>query len=310
MMVSLRKGFSMLSLRPRYFLSWVLMILMIGWGLLTHAGSLTRSELGGEQLRRQITEAIQTEDWEDALRMTEVWIQIEPEPTQELLDFRASLERKVMLSHLFPLPTPLPRIPFLVSPFQGVFPLTNGFDHDATSGKIVTLSGQELSPGSLCGQTDNHSGYDWSMPIGTVIQAVAPGRVTVARSEWLSDCPLLQKPTQGLWIRMIHDWGEHQWESVYVHLSRIDVTEGQRVNAGDAIGLSGNSGCSTGPHLHFEIRQFAPRASRLPAKDIISIPTDPYGWLGENEDPWQISNIWLWKPGHFPTLDPCLQIQK
>jgi murein DD-endopeptidase MepM/ murein hydrolase activator NlpD len=277
---------------------------------LTDAQSLTRSHPGGEQLRRQITEAIQAEEWDHALRMAEVWIQIEPEPTQDLLDFRDSLARKVMLSHLFPLPTPLPKIPFLVAPFQGSFPLTNGFDHDPSLGQITTLSGQVLSPGSLCAQTDNHVGYDWSMPIGTVVQAVASGRVTVARSEWLSDCPLLQKPTQGLWIRIRHDWGEQQWESVYVHLSQIDVVEGQSVNLGDPIGLSGNSGCSTGPHLHFEIRQFAPRTPRFPAKEVVSIPMDPYGWFGEAPDPWLISNIWLWRPGQFPSLDPCLQVKR
>jgi murein DD-endopeptidase MepM/ murein hydrolase activator NlpD len=42
---------------------------------------------------------------------------------------------------------------------------------------------------------------------------------------------------------------------MYGHLSRIIVTDGQNVDAGQVIGLSGNSGRSTAPHLHFEIRQ-------------------------------------------------------
>jgi murein DD-endopeptidase len=54
----------------------------------------------------------------------------------------------------------------------------------------------------------------------------------------------------GSWIRIRHSGDIH---SSYAHLSRIDVSPGQTVRAGQRIGVSGNSGRSTGPHLHFRI---------------------------------------------------------
>jgi len=56
----------------------------------------------------------------------------------------------------------------------------------------------------------------------------------------------------GKFVRLHHDNG---YESVYVHLSAVDVTAGQKVNAGGKLGTSGNSGgASEGPHLHFGYR--------------------------------------------------------
>jgi murein DD-endopeptidase len=60
----------------------------------------------------------------------------------------------------------------------------------------------------------------------------------------------------GYWIRIRHTG---TMRSSYAHLSRIDVNPGQAVRAGQRIGVSGNSGRSTGPHLHFSLsRQPSP----------------------------------------------------
>jgi murein DD-endopeptidase MepM/ murein hydrolase activator NlpD len=56
----------------------------------------------------------------------------------------------------------------------------------------------------------------------------------------------------GHFVIIDHDGG---YQSVYGHLNEILVSEGQMVDAGEVIALSGNSGISTGPHLHFEIRR-------------------------------------------------------
>jgi murein DD-endopeptidase MepM/ murein hydrolase activator NlpD len=92
-----------------------------------------------------------------------------------------------------------------------------------------------------------------------------------------------------------------RWETLYTHLSRIDVREGEWVEAGDPIGLSGNSGCSTGPHLHFEVRRFTHTNNQDP------VPIDPYGWLGVGPDPWALHpdgavSLFLWKAGQAPPL--------
>ncbi|HRW49047.1 MAG TPA: M23 family metallopeptidase, partial [Caldilinea sp.] len=54
----------------------------------------------------------------------------------------------------------------------------------------------------------------------------------------------------GNYVLLRHPWGE----SIYAHLSGVDVSQGQQLAAGQGIGRSGNTGGSTGPHLHFAIR--------------------------------------------------------
>ena len=61
-----------------------------------------------------------------------------------------------------------------------------------------------------------------------------------------------EDPEYGVFVLLTHP---EEYQTMYGHLSRIIVTAGQEVEAGQVIGLSGNSGRSTAPHLHFEIRQ-------------------------------------------------------
>lgn len=86
-----------------------------------------------------------------------------------------------------------------------------------------------------------HAGIDLAGPIGMDVHAPADG--TVVEAGWENG--------YGQMIRIQHDYGI---STVYGHLSRILVHEGQKVSRGDLIGDSGDSGRSTGPHLHYEIR--------------------------------------------------------
>ncbi len=86
-----------------------------------------------------------------------------------------------------------------------------------------------------------HEGTDMAGPIGTPIYATADGVVTFAG--WSSG--------YGRLIKIQHDFGI---ETRFGHLNDIKVSVGQRVSLGDRIGDMGNSGRSTGPHLHYEIR--------------------------------------------------------
>ena len=83
---------------------------------------------------------------------------------------------------------------------------------------------------------------DFPQPIGTPVIAVAAGVVIDARDGW----------NGGYGNRVIIDHGNAK--TVYAHLSAILAVEGQRVSQGETIGLVGNTGRSTGPHLHLEIR--------------------------------------------------------
>jgi len=86
-----------------------------------------------------------------------------------------------------------------------------------------------------------HQGIDVSLPSGTPLYAVFDGKVRVS----------LSMRGYGNLIIIRHNNGT---ETFYAHMSRRDVNTGDIVRAGDVIGLSGNTGRSTGPHLHFETR--------------------------------------------------------
>ncbi len=91
-----------------------------------------------------------------------------------------------------------------------------------------------------------HSGQDFAVPVGTKVKAAAAGVVVKAGGNGGGD-----GPAYGNAIVVKHARGTY---SQYAHLSRIQVKVGQRVAAGQRIALSGNTGNSSGPHLHFEIR--------------------------------------------------------
>lgn len=86
-----------------------------------------------------------------------------------------------------------------------------------------------------------HNGIDIPVPVGTQIVAVKDGKVITAGE------------LGNAGITVIIDHGENV-QSRYYHLSKLNVKTGQRVARGELIGESGNTGRSTGPHLHFEIR--------------------------------------------------------
>lgn len=87
-----------------------------------------------------------------------------------------------------------------------------------------------------------HAGIDLAVPEGTRVCAAAPGRVVTAGWEG------------GFGFLVVLDHGDG-YTTYYGHLSRILVQVGQYVEIGEVIALSGNTGLSTGPHLHFEIRR-------------------------------------------------------
>jgi murein DD-endopeptidase MepM/ murein hydrolase activator NlpD len=100
-----------------------------------------------------------------------------------------------------------------------------------------------------------HTGIDIPAPIGTDVLAAGAGKIVWAGYGLFRG---VKDPTDpyGLAVTIKHDFG-FQGEvlyTVYGHLSRIDVAVGQYVQAGDPIGLVGQTGKVTGPHLHFEVR--------------------------------------------------------
>ncbi|MDH2387544.1 M23 family metallopeptidase [Streptomyces sp. HNM0663] len=95
--------------------------------------------------------------------------------------------------------------------------------------------------------SSNHSGQDFAVPVGTKVSAVGSGTVVKAGPNGAGD-----GPAYGNAVVIKHD---NDTYSQYAHLSRVDVKPGQKVKVGQRIALSGNTGNSSGPHLHFEIRK-------------------------------------------------------
>lgn len=108
-----------------------------------------------------------------------------------------------------------------------------------SGGRLTSNFGSRNAPTK--GASTNHKGIDWAVPIGTAVVASNTG--TVVQAGWLSG--------YGYAVYINHADGR---QTRYGHLSKVLVKVGQTVEQGQRIALSGNTGRSTGPHLHFEIR--------------------------------------------------------
>ncbi|MFZ3472014.1 M23 family metallopeptidase [Streptomyces sp. 4.24] len=107
-----------------------------------------------------------------------------------------------------------------------------------------TLSATFGKGGSMW--SHKHSGQDFAVPVGTPVDAVSAGTVVKAGPNGGGD-----GPAYGNAIVIKH---ANNTYSQYAHLSKIQVKIGQKVSKDTQIALSGNTGNSSGPHLHFEIR--------------------------------------------------------
>ncbi|MFG1672479.1 M23 family metallopeptidase [Streptomyces sp. Y7] len=113
--------------------------------------------------------------------------------------------------------------------------------------KKYTKSASFAQAGGMWQST--HSGQDFAVPTGTQVVAAHGGTVVKVGGNGAGD-----GPAYGNAIVIKHGNGTF---SQYAHLSRIDVKIGQVVKTGQKIAKSGNTGNSSGPHLHFEIRKTA-----------------------------------------------------
>ncbi|MER5442243.1 M23 family metallopeptidase [Streptomyces sp. NPDC002790] len=111
------------------------------------------------------------------------------------------------------------------------------------------------SQGGSMWASGHHSGQDFAVSTGTDVMAAHSGTVVKAGGNGAGD-----GPAYGNAIVIKHGNGTY---SQYAHLSRIDVKVGDTVTTGDHIAKSGDTGNSSGPHLHFEIRKTADYGSAI-----------------------------------------------
>lgn len=104
--------------------------------------------------------------------------------------------------------------------------------------EITSTFGMQRNPAT--NEVELHRGIDFLCPVGTPVHATDYGRVQVSGTN----------RGYGTYIIIEHEDG---FETRYAHLSSAAVSVGDVVLSGDRIGASGNSGLSSGPHLHYEI---------------------------------------------------------
>ncbi|HEY9288220.1 MAG TPA: peptidoglycan DD-metalloendopeptidase family protein [Candidatus Dormibacteraeota bacterium] len=191
---------------------------------------------------------------------------------------------------------------FITRPYLGLHPAVSIFDHcnpdysidgricDSGGGVAVSSNGVDPSfskgyaytrGGSDYVYYDGHNGWDLPLVYENV-RAAAGGTVALAGTDSANPCfgnTIVVNHSNGLSTR-------------YAHLNAIYVSVGQSVDRGQVIAQSGNTGCSTGPHLHFGVY-------------ITSSWTaiDPFGWTGPaGADPWPSDMGDLWLTGN--PMDP------
>lgn len=121
----------------------------------------------------------------------------------------------------------------------------------------VPVSAQWGVPGGWA--AGHHTGVDFAAPVGTPVRSVGAGRVELAG----------ESGSYGKAVIVHMEDGKHV---LFAHLSAIAVEQGQSVEAGTRVGDSGNTGRSTGPHLHFEVRN----------KPEYGTEVDPLPYLAEH----------------------------
>jgi prepilin-type processing-associated H-X9-DG protein len=190
---------------------------------------------------------------------------------------------------------------FLTRPYTTWHDITSVFDHCSpdytTDGRVcefdgsVGLRSNGVDPSFSLGyaQTpggrnylyyDGHNGWDYSMYYENVL-AAGPGTVTLAGQDSVNPC-------FGQTVLIDHGNG---FTTRYAHLSAVFVNVGEIVTRGQVIANSGNTGCSSGPHLHFGVYINSSWTA-----------VDPWGWIGAGADPWPADpqNLWLTGYAQFP----------
>ncbi len=188
-----------------------------------------------------------------------------------------------------PAPTdwPAPAEPFLHYPLDRPVRITSFFDHEApflrANGSLTSFWGRREAFLSY----DGHTGWDYgSFPPDQVLAAAAGTVVFAGNSD--DGCAT---PARAV----IVDHG-NGYRTLYWHLDGLAVATGDEVGRGEVLGVSGSSGCVTGPHLHFQVQYLG--------RDI-----DPFGWCGVEPDPWAMNaagqqSHWLWADMPSPCAPP------
>lgn len=100
-----------------------------------------------------------------------------------------------------------------------------------------------------------HRAIDFRANIGTPVYASEAGKVVALKYGWKTGNSKIGVGSYGNYVKLLHNskYKGRTVHTLYAHLDRVTVRNGDYVNEGDIIGYTGNTGNSTGPHLHYEV---------------------------------------------------------
>jgi len=137
------------------------------------------------------------------------------------------------------------------------------YTYSATTGAIRWPFPYAVPISSPFGPRDGgfHNGTDFNPGAGAPIYAIADGIATIS----------IEDNTYGQHVILAHNINGQRVDTLYAHMisTSSPIVAGQQVRVGDFLGLVGDTGISTGPHLHFEVR-------------LDGVPVDPFAWLQAN----------------------------
>lgn len=121
----------------------------------------------------------------------------------------------------------------MLASIPAIIPIERGIE------RVISGFGYRIHP--IYKTMRMHTGVDFSAPTGTPIYATGNGIITKAGRN---------RHGYGIMVRIDHGYG---YKTLYAHMSKINVRQGQQVQRGEIIGYVGNTGISTAPHLHYEV---------------------------------------------------------
>jgi murein DD-endopeptidase MepM/ murein hydrolase activator NlpD len=168
---------------------------------------------------------------------------------------------------------PLYPVPWALSPYDHFyFTRPIAADQKNWPNPDYRYGGVFFKPGTV------HTGIDIPADLDTPVLAAGPGEVVWAGLGLYTNDPNNQDDPYGLAVVIRHDFGYHDQTlyTVYAHLSQVNVVPGQWLQTGDSLGEVGETGFTTGPHLHFEVRLGEDRYYNTTNPEIWLSP--PHGW--------------------------------
>jgi murein DD-endopeptidase MepM/ murein hydrolase activator NlpD len=151
---------------------------------------------------------------------------------QESIDLKIPIAGKSELFHFFPGAD--------FTPTERAFFLNSGFRFPLRVYRITSSFGIRENP--ITGNISMHQGLDLAAPEGTEVYAISDGVVTEIGDD----------PVYGIYVIITH---QNRMTSLYGHLQKVETVLRSTVRSGTLIGRVGTTGQTTGPHLHFELRQ-------------------------------------------------------